>query len=252
MTTPPPYLAPIIEGDSTASPVILVCEHASNTFPAPWGTLGLTPEQQQAHIAWDIGALGLARGLAQRMNATLVHAPVSRLIYDLNRAPHQPGAMPARSEVHDVPGNQTLTPQDRAARMDAVYLPFHHGLHGVLMQRLAVGVVPVVITIHSFTPVYFGAKRTVEFGVIHDADPALATAIVTEARARTHLRCALNEPYSAADDVTHTLRLHATPYALPNAMLEVRNDLITTSSQQDSMAEMLAPVLLAALPKGAA
>lgn len=249
MTALSPHHAPIIEGDSTTSPVVLVCEHASNAFPAAWGTLGLTPDLQQAHIAWDIGALGLARGLAQRMTATLVHAPVSRLIYDLNRAPHQPGAMPARSEVHDVPGNQTLTPQDRAARMDAAYLPFHHGLHRVLMQRLARGITPVVITIHSFTPVYFGANRAVEFGVIHDADPALATAIVAEARARTDLRCALNEPYSVADDVTHTLRLHATPYALPNAMLEVRNDLITTPAQQDSMADMLAPVLVAALPK---
>ncbi|MES2667982.1 MAG: N-formylglutamate amidohydrolase [Pseudomonadota bacterium] len=252
MTTLPPPLGPIIEGDSAASPVVLVCEHASNAFPAPWGTLGLTPDQQQAHIAWDIGALGLARGLAMRMGATLVHAPVSRLIYDLNRAPHQTGAMPARSEVHDVPGNQTLTAQDRAARVAAVYLPFHHGLHAVLMQRLAAGVVPVVITVHSFTPVYFGTSRAVEFGVIHDADPSLATAIVAEARTRTDLRCALNEPYSAADDVTHTLRLHATPYALPNAMLEVRNDLITTPAQQDSMADMLAPVLLAALQKGAA
>ncbi len=181
------------------------------------------------------------------MNATLVHAPVSRLIYDLNRAPHQPGAMPARSEVHDVPGNQALTAQDRAARVEAVYLPFHHGLHEVLMQHLARGIAPVVITIHSFTSVYFGKPRAVEFGVIHDADPTLATAIVAEARARTPLHCALNEPYSAADDVTHTLRLHATPYALPNAMLEVRNDLITTPAQQDAMAATLAPVLLTAL-----
>ncbi len=244
--------APVIEGAVSPSRVVLVCEHASNAFPAPWGTLGLTPAQQHAHIAWDIGALGLARGLAERMDATLIHAPVSRLIYDLNRAPDQPGAMPARSEMHDVPGNQTLTPQDRTARMEAVYLPFHQALHSLLMQRLASGIAPLMITIHSFTPVYFGQTRAVEFGVIHDADPALATAIVIEARARTALRCALNEPYSAADDVTHTLRLHATPYGLPNAMLEVRNDLIDSADSQQAMADTLAPVLKAALQTRAA
>jgi predicted N-formylglutamate amidohydrolase len=53
----------------------------------------------------------------------------------------------------------------------------------------------------------------------------------------------LNAPYSAADDVTHTLRVAATPYGLQNAMLEIRNDLIATAEAQEAMAEMLAPVL---------
>ena len=57
----------------------------------------------------------------------------------------------------------------------------------------------------------------------------------------------LNAPYSAADDVTHTLRLQATPYGLPNAMLEVRNDLIATPGAQEAMADRLAPILAQAL-----
>lgn len=248
----PPRFAPIIEGATARSPVLLVCEHASNAFAPPWGSLGLTPAQQSAHIAWDPGALGVARGLARRMGAALVHAPVSRLLYDCNRAPHQPGAMLSRSELHEVPGNAALTPQDRAARVAAICLPFHTGLHGLILHRLALGQIPVLITIHSFTPVYFGQPRAVEFGVIHDADPALARAIVAQARVQTALRCALNEPYSAADDVTHTLRLHATPYGLPNAMLEIRNDLIATAQAEDAMAEILAPVLTAALQTGEA
>ena len=65
----------------------------------------------------------------------------------------------------------------------------------------------------------------------------------TRPHASTNLLADLNEPYSAADDVTHTLRVMATPYGLPNAMLEVRNDLIATAAAQDAMAEILAPVL---------
>ncbi len=57
----------------------------------------------------------------------------------------------------------------------------------------------------------------------------------------------LNEPYSAKDDVTHTLRLHATPYGLPNAMLEIRNDLIADARAEDRMADLLAPVIAAAV-----
>lgn len=237
-----PFL-PVTENEAARGPIILVCEHASNHIPAAWGDLGLTDEQRHAHIAWDPGALGLARGLARRLDAVLIHAPVSRLVYDCNRAPDMPGAMPSRSEVHDIPGNAAISVQERLARTKAVYLPFHDGLHGLIAQRIAQGRRPVVVTIHSFTPVYFGKPRTVEFGVIHDADPAYAMAIVAAARAMTRLVCDLNAPYSAADDVTHTLRVLATPYGLPNAMLEVRNDLIATEADQEAMAETLAPVL---------
>lgn len=238
---------PVIENPQAAGRLVLVCEHASNHVPPRWGDLGLTDEQRRAHIAWDIGALGLARGLAQRLDAVLVHAPVSRLVYDCNRAPHMAGAMPARSEVHDIPGNAAIDPTERAARTAAVYLPFHDGLHALLMDRLARGLSPVVVTIHSFTPVYFGKNRAVEFGVIDDADPTLPQAILQAARSHTALRVEMNEPYSAQDDVTHTLRVHATPYGLPNAMLEIRNDLIATPQAEAAMAATLAPVIAAAV-----
>lgn len=238
---------PVIENAAGQSPLLLVCEHASNALPAPWGTLGLAPEQTRAHIAWDPGALGLARGLSTRLDATLIHAPLSRLIYDCNRAPDMPGAMPARSEVHDIPGNAALSSAQRLARTEAVYLPWANGLHNLIAARIAQGRAPVIVTIHSFTPVFHGKLRAVEFGVIHDADPRLGLSILDAAKAKTGLAACLNEPYSAADDVTHTLRLHATPYGLRNAMLEIRNDLIATPAAEAAMADRLAPVLAAAL-----
>lgn len=244
-STGPESFPPSVENSGAAGRIVLVCEHASNAFPPRWGALGLTPDQQRAHIAWDPGALGLARGLARRLDAVLVHAPVSRLIYDCNRAPDMAGAMPARSEVHDVPGNAAVSPAERAARTEAVYLPFHDRLHAEVMRRVALGLRPVVITIHSFTPVYFGTPRAVEFGVIHDADDRLARAILAEALAQGGIRAELNAPYSAADDVTHTLRVIATPYGLPNAMLEIRNDLIASPDAEEAMADRLAPILRA-------
>jgi predicted N-formylglutamate amidohydrolase len=234
---------PVIERPEAAGRVVLVCEHASNHIPEAWSNLGLTADQRQAHIAWDPGALGLARGLSERLDATLIHAPVSRLVYDLNRAPDMPGAMPARSEIHDIPGNAAISAADRLARTQAVYLPWSSGLHGLIASRIALGRRPVVITVHSFTPIYHGRPRTVEFGIIHDADAHLSVAILDAAHRKTRLQAELNSPYSAADDVTHTLRVHATPYGLPNAMLEIRNDLIATPAQQAAMAETLAPVL---------
>ena len=234
-----------IEGRDAPGRVVLVCEHASNRFPPPWdGALGLTDDQRRAHIAWDPGALGLARGLAQALKAPLIHATASRLIYDLNRPPHAPGAMPARSEVHDIPGNADLPSSERLARTCAHYLPFHAALSELLACRLAQGQRPVLVTVHSFTPVYFGQPRAVEFGVIHDADDRLARAI---ARQETGMLTRLNEPDSAADGVAHMLARHATPLGLQHAMLEIRNDLIATPEAEAGMAARLAPAILAAI-----
>lgn len=239
--------AVVIEGRAAPGPFVLVCEHAANDFPAPWGTLGLDAAAQAAHVAWDPGALGLARGLAARLDAPLVRATHSRLIYDLNRPPHARGAMATRSEIYDIPGNVGLSGADRLARTCALYLPFHGALRELLAERLALGDRPVLVTVHSFTPVYHGAPRTVEFGIIHDTDPTLARAVLATALAHTSLDSRLNEPYSAADEVTHTLALQATPMGLKNVMLEIRNDLIATGAAQEEMADRLAPVLKAAL-----
>jgi predicted N-formylglutamate amidohydrolase len=177
----------------------------------------------------------------------LVAARISRLIYDCNRPPDAPGAMADRSEVFEIPGNHGLDAAARVARTEAVYLPFHTALAGQLARMLARGLRPALVTVHSFTPAWFGKPRAVEFGVIHDADPSLAEAVVAVARRRTSLATELNQPYSAADGVAHTLKLHATPYGLPHAMLEIRNDLIATPFAQASMADSLAPVLTEAL-----
>ncbi|SPH24545.1 hypothetical protein DEA8626_03597 [Defluviimonas aquaemixtae] len=237
------------ENREAVGPFLIVCEHASNHFPRTFGSLGLEAEAQNAHVAWDPGALPLARALANALDATLVSAGISRLIYDLNRPPNSAGAMTERSELFEVPGNFALAAAERQRRTDLVYLPFHAALHAEIARRLASGRRPVIVTVHSFTPIYFGTRRDVELGIIHDADPRLAEAVLAEAKARTGLNCRLNEPYSAADGVTHLLRLQATPYGLPNVMLEIRNNLIADDVAVAAMAEGLTPVLTAALDR---
>lgn len=238
--------------------LVVICEHASNALPSArpdlGGDLGLAPATRSSHAAWDIGALGLARGIAARLGAearigggaVLVHAPLSRLAYDLNRAPDHPSAMPAKSEVHEIPGNLALTPAQRLARVGAIYRPFHATLADVIARIMAQGVRPVLLAVHSFTPVFHGQPRAVEFGIIHDDDPALSLALLAAAQG-CGLDTRLNEPYSAAGDVTHTIRLHAVPCRLANTMIEVRNDLIADAPAQEAMAARLAPILAQAI-----
>lgn len=211
-----------------SAPIIFVCDHASRFIPSALDGLGISADVARSHVAWDIGAFDLALELSARLDAPLVASRISRLVYDCNRPPHAPDAMPARSEVFDVPGNRDLDEADRKARIRAVYEPFRDCLSGALDAQTArlAGRPVALVTVHSFTPIYHGRPRSVELGLLHDADPTLARAMMAEAADLLALNTQLNAPYDASDGVTHTLKEHAIPRELPNVMLEVRNDLI--------------------------
>lgn len=231
----------IVQITEGAPPFLFLCEHASPRIPAFLNHLGLPPEARKAHIAWDPGAADVAREMAALTGGGLIEARISRLVYDLNRPPHAPSAMAAKSEIYDVPGNRDLTPEQRLERTNAIYLPFHAAARAHIAALCASGTPPILITVHSFTPVYHGKPREVQFGIIHDTDDRLARAILTHAPKGLITR--LNQPYSAADGVVHTLQMLATPCQLPHAMLEIRNDLIATPSAAKEVARALVPVL---------
>jgi len=226
------------------APVVLVCEHASNRFPTSYQALGLNDAARQSHAAWDPGAQAVAETLAMMLDARLVESTVSRLVYDCNRPPEDQSAMPARSELFDIPGNRDLGAAERARRVRMVYEPFRD----LLAETLRTPPTPrALITIHSFTPVYMGDPRDVEIGVLHDRDSRVADAMMATAPAHTRLRVERNAPYGPADGVTHTLKEHGLKNDLLNIMLEIRNDLIKTPEAQREMAAMLAHWLAAAL-----
>ncbi len=220
---------------------VLVCEHASRFIPAALDRLGLDDVAARSHAAWDIGALEVAVELAGALDAPLVHSRVSRLVYDCNRPPEREDSMPPRSEVFAVPGNQGLTAEQRAQRVRDIYEPFRGLLSQTLDRRPEP---PVLITIHSFTPIYNGKTRAVELGILHDSDDRAAQIMLNHA-AHCGLRVALNEPYSPEDGVTHTLREHGIARGLPNVMIEIRNDLIDTPTGVNRIVGLLTPILAA-------
>ena len=236
---------PVVEviNPGASAGVVLICEHASPFIPAEFGNLGLAGAALNSHVAWDPGAMAVARRLAQALDAVLVASRVSRLVYDCNRPPEAPDAMPAKSEVFEIPGNNSLTPQDRAARVRRYYLPFRTSVAHAIAARPDA----VVITIHSFTPVYHGTFRSVEIGILHDDDSRLADAMIASATDHMTYLVRRNDPYGPQDGVTHTLREHALPGGLHNVMIEIRNDLLQTETEQADMARQLCGWITAAM-----
>lgn len=216
------------------SPLVLVCEHASCFIPAQFNDLGLSSAARKSHAAWDPGAYGLAQELSALLDAQLIASAVSRLVYDCNRPPTAPDAMPAQSEVVQVPGNIGLDAAAKAERAAVYYAPFRdllaHTLRGIAK--------PAIVTIHSFTPIYHGQQRDVEVGVLHDSDSRFADAIIAQTGLGA-LDVQRNAPYGPGDGVTHTLKEHGVAHGRLNVMLEVRNDLIQTPAQQAALAKTL-------------
>ncbi|MDV4144339.1 N-formylglutamate amidohydrolase [Shimia sp. FJ5] len=233
----------IIFNGSGTSDIVLVCEHASQHIPARYGGLGLTKDAANSHAAWDPGAYGVARELSAILDAPLVASAVSRLVYDCNRPPESDTAIREVSEIYDIPGNRDLTKEQRAERIDTVYRPFEKAVSEMLDQRAS----GVLVTVHSFTPVFHGQPRQVQLGILNDEDTALADKMLDLAHDHTSLKVARNEPYGPEDGVTHTLKHHALPRKWLNVMLEYRNDMIATPLQQHLVATDTGALIIDAL-----
>jgi predicted N-formylglutamate amidohydrolase len=226
-----------------ASPFVFTCDHASNFLPAEYGTLGLSPADLSAHIAWDPGALPVARTLASALDAPLVETCISRLVLDCNRPLDAPDLIPEISETTSIPGNAGLSEADRQARVARCWRPFHDAVEAVIAKRLAAGRETRLVSIHSFTPVYKGFSRPWHIGVIHDEDRRLAVPLIAGLRLLPGVTVGVNEPYSPADRVYFTLEKHARSRGLACAMIEIRNDEIRDEAGQRKWAETLASVL---------
>ncbi len=225
------------------SPYLFVCEHASNFIPETFEGLGLNADALRAHIAWDPGAVEVARHLATSLDAPLVESQLSRLLIDCNRPLDAHDLIPEISETTVVPGNQALNPMERLARIDLSHRPFHTAVENVIADRARRGLPSWVVTIHSFTPVYRDIWRPWQIGIIHDEDERIGAPLIAALRKDPNLNVGVNEPYSPADRVYYTLERHARPRNAPCAMIELRNNEITDARTQTEWAEKLATIL---------
>ena len=227
-------IANIINAQGT-SPFVLICEHASHYIPTNFNNLGLTEQQITSHIGWDIGAQALSEQLSALLNAPLILQTYSRLLYDCNRPVTELSAIPEKSEETIIPGNCNLSSIEKEARARDYYYPFHRSVSQFLDEREA----SIIVTIHSFNPIYRGIERTVDIGIINDIDPTWAASLTAAAQQTPNIEVAQNQPYSAADGVTHTLQLHGRDRSIDNVMIEVKNNLIDCATGQQYFAKLL-------------
>ena len=222
--------------------LILLCDHASNRIPADYGDLGVEAGQFERHIAYDIGAAALTRGLALRMQAPAVLSCFSRLLIDPNRGMDDPTLIMRLSDGAVVPGNRDVDEAERARRIARFHQPYHRAIAAAVAQVKARGHVPFLVSIHSFTPVWRGWQRPWHVGILWDRGEQVARAMIRGFLAQGDLVVGDNEPYHGALE-GDTLNTHGTKAGLPHALIEVRQDLIAAKTGVDEWVERVAKVI---------
>ena len=237
-----------IEGADRAGRWLFTCDHATNRVPE-WvngGDLGLDPADMQRHIAYDVGAAGLTRMLAQRMASPAVLSDFSRLVIDPNRGEADPTLLMRLYDGTIIPANRHADEVEREKRLSLLYRPYHDAYAGLVARRTDV----VVCAVHSFTPQLKGrGLRPWEVGVLYAHDARLAQVFMDLCVAQGWC-VGDNEPYKGhlpGDSVDR----HALRDGRPNVLIELRNDLIADVAGQTLWADRLAPILTETLARTA-
>ena len=233
--------------EAGTSPIVLLCEHASNHMPAEFGKLGLPDAELKRHIAWDIGVASLSRRLSARLDASLFLAGYSRLLIDCNRPIGAPTSIPEISETTVVPGNIGLDARARDERADRFYWPFQRAVAAHLDARRRQQRPAIVVGVHSFTPVFKGLARPWHGGVLYRKSSRLGEALLA-ALAEPGLTLAANQPYQVSDITDYTVPVHGEARGLDAVLIEIRQDLLLDEAGIARWADRLA----AALPKAVA
>lgn len=236
-------VAPVREVNADGrSPFFLTCDHYGRLVPRVLGDLGLPESELKRHIGWDIGIAGVAESLSQQLDAHLVVQRYSRLVIDCNRPPHVASSIPLISEATAIPGNEGLSREAAAARRTEIFDPYHRRIDEIIDARRAAAMPTVLVSLHSFTPVYAGIARPWHIGTLYQRDTHLPPLLLKSLRAEGDLVVGDNEPYAVGDDTDYTIPVHAEARGLINTGIEIRQDLISDPAGEQSWADRLARI----------
>jgi len=236
----PPYLT---YNSSGSARVLLVADHASPFFPAAMNQLGLEDWVLDRHVTWDIGSDQLTEYLADLLDAPAILAGFSRLIIDPNRKLDDPTAFVEISDGISIPGNFALSAEQKSLRVQSFFEPYHGAIARRLDEFQAGGTVPVLISVHTCTPVFAQFVRPWHIGVMWDKDSRIALPLMENLRKVEDVCFGDNEPYSGRHSHDFTIDHHAESAGLAHVGIEVRQDLVRDSDGARKWAGVLAAAL---------
>jgi predicted N-formylglutamate amidohydrolase len=240
-----PFAAQNPDGDF---PAVLLVEHARSFIPPEMNGLGVAPADIETHIGWDIGIEGVTRGVSDALNAPAVYCLYSRLIIDVNRPLDNAELIRPESDGIDIPGNQHLSDEERAARIDRIFYPYHDAAEDLVTRAMKKHGRPAVIAMHSCTPqLRGGAFRPWEIGLSTYGSEDLMRALADVLKGEG-FNVGLHDPYDARELPGMSLDTHGHAKGLPDLLIEIRQDQIADEAGQERWAGVMARAFRKALP----
>ena len=196
-------------------------------IPSQLGTLGLAQHQRGLHIAYDIGAEKVARGLSERLGSGLIMQRYSRLVIDCNRPPGSAQSIPEVSDMISIPGNANLSDIERGQREMSIFEPYAERCR----LRIASPDIRFAFSIHSFTPEMSGRPRPWDMSLLYRSPDSHGDRLAALARPMwpsLHIGC--NQPYQIEDETDWFIPVCAEPRGIPHCLIEIRNDHLLTDT----------------------
>ncbi|GJE27883.1 N-formylglutamate amidohydrolase [Methylobacterium organophilum] len=223
--------------------LLVLCDHASNFIPDDLGRLGVPEPEFARHIAYDIGAAAVTRRLAALLDVPAVLTTFSRLVIDPNRGREDPTLVMRLSDGAIIPGNARIDAAGIAERIRRFYAPYDRAVDAAIAAAQETGPPPMILTMHSFTPFWRGVARPWQVGILYDGDERLSRPLIEALQADpAGLTVGDNQPYGGGLP-GDTVDRHATARGLPNALVEIRQDLIAGAEGQEEWAQRFAALL---------
>jgi len=228
----------VLEGQQELG-LIILADHASARLPESYGTLGLEEYEFSRHIAYDIGIEDVATGLNKALNVPVVMSQFSRLLIDPNRGEDDPTLVMRISDGALIEGNARISSSEVDHRIATYYRPYHQAISDRIDGFLEAGIHPIILSLHSFTDNWRGTPRPWHGGILWDRDHRFVHPLLKALQSESHLHIGDNEPYTGQLKGDCMYR-HGTSRGLAHALLEIRQDLITSKSGQDEWVDRLA------------
>ena len=166
-----------ILGEERLSRWLVICDHATNRVPdfVGGGALGIAPGDMARHIAYDVGASGVAIRLAEHLGAPVVLSNFSRLVIDPNRGEDDPTLVMRLYDGTIIPANRHLSPAEIEARLELCYRPYHDAVARMAARQDDT----VIVSVHSFTPQFKGRPmRPWHTGLLFADDERLSLPLI--------------------------------------------------------------------------
>ena len=217
--------------------LLIVADHASNYIPKKYNNLGLTKKDILTHKAYDPGVRSLAINLSNKLNSQLVLGGYSRLLIDCNRDINDPTLITVISDRKLITGNKNITKQERTKRINNMYRPYHEKIKKKILEEK----INMIISLHSFNPIFKGKKRFLKYGILSNKDRRLSDLILNELKKGKNI-VGDNEPYKGSL-IGDTLYKHALKRGIHHSLIEIRNDLLSNVKKIDHVSNLLYRVI---------